>query len=159
MVKDDLSEDVAELLISEIASRVPVAMADKEGPWKLLASPDAYIFGWLIGYSGLLGPVAGIMVTDYFLIRKTELDMNSLYHTEGAYHYSRGINPRAIVSLALGVTVALIGLLVHPLHFLYDYAWFVGFFISGAVYVGLMKLTAPATVGELETAQAGDDAA
>ena len=50
-------------------------------PWKLLATPDAYIFGWLVGYSGLLGPVAGIMVSDYFLIRKTELDVNSLYHS------------------------------------------------------------------------------
>ena len=128
-------------------------------PWKLLATPDAYIFGWLIGYSGLLGPVAGIMVSDYFLIRKTELDVNSLYHREGAYHYSKGINPRAVVSLVLGVAVALAGLVIKPLHFLYDYAWFVGFFISGAVYVGLMKVSAPAAVGELDASQAGDDAA
>jgi NCS1 family nucleobase:cation symporter-1 len=110
-------------------------------PWKLLATPDAYIFGWLIGYSGLLGPVAGIMVCDYFLIRKTELDVNSLYHREGAYYYAKGINPRAIVSLVLGVVVALVGLAVRPLHFLYDYAWFVGFFVSGTVYVGLMRLS------------------
>jgi NCS1 family nucleobase:cation symporter-1 len=124
-------------------------------PWKLLATPDAYIFGWLIGYSGLLGPVAGIMVADYFLIRKTELDVNSLYHSEGAYHYARGINPRAIVALVLGVVIALAGLAIRPLHFLYDYAWFVGFFISGAVYVLLMKISAPALAGELETARAG----
>ena len=78
-------------------------------PWKLLATPDAYIFGWLVGYSGLLGPVAGIMVCDYFLIRKTELDVNSLYHSEGAYHYSKGINPRAIMALVVGVAVALVG--------------------------------------------------
>ncbi len=113
-------------------------------PWKLLASPDAYIFGWLVGYSGLLGPVAGIMVCDYFLIRKTELDVNSLYHSEGAYHYTKGINPRAIVALVLGVAIALVGLFVKPLHFLYDYAWFVGFFTAGAVYVTLMRLVAPA---------------
>jgi NCS1 family nucleobase:cation symporter-1 len=113
-------------------------------PWKLLASPDAYIFGWLVGYSGLLGPVAGIMVTDYFLIRKTELDVNSLYHREGAYHYIKGINPRAIVALVLGVGIALIGLAVNALHFLYDYAWFVGFFTAGFVYVALMKFAAPA---------------
>ncbi len=124
-------------------------------PWKLLATPDAYIFGWLIGYSGLLGPVAGIMVADYFLIRKTELDVNSLYHSEGVYHYARGINPRAIVALVLGVVIALAGLAIRPLHFLYDYAWFVGFFISGGVYVALMKISAPALAGELETARAG----
>ena len=103
-------------------------------PWKLLATPDAYIFGWLVGYSGLLGPVAGIMVSDYFLIRKTVLDVNSLYHREGIYHYAKGINPRAIIALVLGVAIALVGLVVSPLHFLYDYAWFVGFFTSGILY-------------------------
>jgi NCS1 family nucleobase:cation symporter-1 len=113
-------------------------------PWKLLATPDAYIFGWLVGYSGLLGPVAGIMVSDYFLIRKTELDVNSLYHREGVYYYTKGVNPRAIAALVLGVTIALIGLVFEPLHFLYDYAWFVGFFTAGIVYVALMKLAAPA---------------
>jgi nucleobase:cation symporter-1, NCS1 family len=112
-------------------------------PWKLLATPDAYIFGWLVGYSGLLGPVAGIMVCDYFLIRKTELDVNSLYHREGAYYYAKGINPLAVGSLALGVGVALVGLVVGPLRFLYDYAWFVGFFVAGATYVALMRLARP----------------
>ena len=112
-------------------------------PWKLLATPDAYIFGWLIGYSGLLGPVAGIMVCDYFLIRKTQLDVDSLYHREGVYYYAKGINPRAMVALVLGVVIALVGLAVKPLHFLYDYAWFVGFFTAGIVYVALMRLSAP----------------
>ena len=70
--------------------------------------------------------------------------MNSLYHREGMYYYTKGINPRAIVALVLGVTIALIGLFFEPLHFLYDYAWFVGFFMAGIVYVALMKLTAPA---------------
>ena len=117
-------------------------------PWKLLATPDAYIFGWLVGYSGLLGPVAGIMVSDYFLIRKTELDVNSLYHREGVYYYTKGVNPRAIAALVLGVTIALIGLVFEPLHFLYDYAWFVGFFTAGIVYVTLMKVVAPAAFPE-----------
>jgi nucleobase:cation symporter-1, NCS1 family len=119
-------------------------------PWKLLATPDSYIFGWLVGYSGLMGPIAGIMVCDYFLIRNTELDVNSLYHREGMYHYSKGINPRAVVALALGIAVALIGLAVNRLHFLYDYAWFVGFFVAGIVYVALMKL--PATAPSLPPA-------
>ncbi len=117
-------------------------------PWKLLATPDSYIFGWLVGYSGLLGPVAGIMVADYFLIRRTELDVNSLYHRDGAYSYTKGVNPRAVVALALGVGIALIGVFVEPLHFLYDYAWFVGFFTAGILYVALMKLAAPAVYVE-----------
>ena len=113
-------------------------------PWKLLATPDAYIFGWLVGYSGLLGPVAGIMIGDYFFIRRTVLDVNSLYHREGAYHYTRGINLRAVIALVLGVVIALVGLIYAPLRFLYDYAWFVGFFASGIVYVVLMKSIKPA---------------
>ena len=112
-------------------------------PWKLLATPDAYIFGWLVGYSGLLGPIAGIMVCDYFFIRGTELDVNSLYHREGIYHYTKGVNPRALIALALGVAIALVGLIVPSLHFLYDYAWFVGFFTAGATYVAMMKFAAP----------------
>ena len=109
-------------------------------PWKLLATPDAYIFGWLVGYSGLLGPVAGIMIGDYFFIRRTVLDVNSLYHREGAYHYTKGINPRAVVALVVGVVIALVGLIYAPLHFLYDYAWFVGFFTSGLLYWMMMKV-------------------
>jgi nucleobase:cation symporter-1, NCS1 family len=107
-------------------------------PWKLMSSFGNYIFGWLIGYSGLLGPVAGIMVVDYFLIRGTRLDVVSLYRRGGPYEYTRGVNPRAIVALVAGVVVALIGLAVPVLRFLYNYAWFVGFFVAGASYYVLM---------------------
>jgi NCS1 family nucleobase:cation symporter-1 len=107
-------------------------------PWKLIATFGSYVFGWLVGYSGLLGPVAGIMVADYFLIRRTQLDLYSLYHRGGPYEYSRGINPRALIALAAGVFGALIGLAVPVLRFLYDYAWFVGFFLAAALYYALM---------------------
>src|SRR6202522_4874314 len=107
-------------------------------PWKLMSTFGSYIFGWLIGYSGLLGPVAGIMVADYFLFRGTHLDILSLYRRGGPYEYKRGINPRAIAALVAGVVVALIGLAMPVLRFLYDYAWFVGFFVSAASYYVLM---------------------
>jgi NCS1 family nucleobase:cation symporter-1 len=107
-------------------------------PWKLMATADSYIFGWLEGYAGLMGPIAGIMICDYFLIRRTKLSLYSLYHAEGIYHYSKGFNPRAVVALVLGVAVALIGLFVPSLHFLYDYSWFVGLFLSGVIYAALM---------------------
>jgi nucleobase:cation symporter-1, NCS1 family len=121
-------------------------------PWKLMSTFGSYIFGWLIGYSGLLGPVAGIMVADYFLIRGTRLDTLSLYCRGGPYEYTRGINPRAIIALVAGVVVALIGLVVPAIRFLYDYAWFVGFFVAAASYYLLMLryrtnlLAAPRTV-------------
>ena len=126
-------------------------------PWKLLATPDSYIFGWLIGYSALLGPVAGVMVCDYFLIRGTELDVNSLYHREGVYHYSKGINPRAIMALGAGVGFALLGVAIPALYFLYDYAWFVGAFIAGGLYFVLMKTAAPAPVVADSLSASGSD--
>lgn len=118
-------------------------------PWKLMSSFSNYIFGWLVGYSALLGPVAGIMVADYFFIRGTQLDVQSLYRRGGPYEYSRGINPRAIAALVAGVFIALIGLFVPPVRWLYDYAWFVGFGMAAAVYVALMRGVRVETVGSL----------
>jgi NCS1 family nucleobase:cation symporter-1 len=106
-------------------------------PWKLMASHTNYI-GWLVGYSGLLGPVAGIMVADYIVLRKTRLDADALYQRNGIYEYSRGFNLKAIIALVAGVLAALIGLIVPPLRPLYDYAWFVGLFVSGILYLLLM---------------------
>lgn len=121
-------------------------------PWKLMATFGSYIFGWLVGYSGLLGPVAGIMIADYFFIRGTRLDTESLYRRDGAYEYRKGINPRALIALVAGVFIALIGLLVPDLRFLYDYAWFVGFGTSAVVYLALMG-PAPRVGGATPLAQ------
>lgn len=107
-------------------------------PWKLLSDFNAYIFGWLVGYSGLLGPIAGVMIADYFLVRRASLNIDDLYRRGGVYEYARGFNPRALWALAAGIFLALVGLVFPPLHVLYQYAWFVGFLASGAVYYGLM---------------------
>jgi NCS1 family nucleobase:cation symporter-1 len=108
-------------------------------PWKLLGDFSDYIFGWLVGYSGLLGPIAGIMIADYFILRKRQLDVDALYQAEGKYSYSRGVNWIAIAALAAGIAIALIGLIVPALRWLYDYAWFVGFLVAGTLYLLLMK--------------------
>ena len=104
-------------------------------PWKLLSDFSNYIFGWLIGYSALLGPIAGIMIADYFIVRKAELKLTDLYLRDGAYEYSNGVNYRAMAALAAGVIVALMGLVIPGVRFLYDYAWFVGFIVSGALHI------------------------
>ena len=106
-------------------------------PWKLMGDYSAYIFGWLGGYSGLLGPIAGVMIADYFLVRHAQLNVDDLYRRSGIYEYQNGFNLRALVALAAGIVLALIGLVVPQLHFLYTGAWFVGFLVSGAVYYGL----------------------
>jgi len=112
-------------------------------PWRLLNDFSSYIFGWLVGYSGLLGPIAGVMIADYFLIRGRNLNVDDLYRRNGAYEYQNGVNYRAVAALAAGVVVALVGLAVPPMRWLYNYAWFVGFLMSGAVYAVLMGRTAP----------------
>jgi nucleobase:cation symporter-1, NCS1 family len=120
-------------------------------PWKLLTDFNSYIFGWLVGYSGLLGPIAGVIITDYFFIRKTNLDVPSLYQRNGIYEYRKGMNPIAMVSLAAGIVVALGGLIVPSVRWLYDYAWFVGFAVAAVVYYAGMQATHGLRRGQLAT--------
>ena len=109
-------------------------------PWKLLASYKSLIFGWLGGYASFLGPVAGIMICDYFVIRRRVLVLEDLYLRDGVYEYSRGFNWAAAIALAAGAAVALVGLVVPSLYVLYSYSWFVGFAVAFGVYYFGMKL-------------------
>ena len=108
-------------------------------PWKLLANYSNYIFGWLLGYSGFLGPIAGVMICDYFVVRKKIILVEDLYERRGFYEFSGGFNWRAMAALAAGAGVAFIGLIVPALRVLYDYAWFVGFAASFLVYWAMMR--------------------
>jgi NCS1 family nucleobase:cation symporter-1 len=119
-------------------------------PWKLLANANTYI-GWLVAYSGFLGPIAGIMIADYFVVRSRNLDLQALYRRGGVYEYSRGVNWRAMTALGLGVLVALVGLLLPSLRWLYDYAWFVGFLISAVAYCVLMGKSPVAETSAVQT--------
>lgn len=107
-------------------------------PWKLLANYSSYIFNWLVGYSGFLGPIAGVMICDYFVVRKKIILVEDLYQRRGFYEFANGINWRAMAGLAVGAAVAFIGLIVPTLRALYDYAWFVGFAASFVTYWALM---------------------
>lgn len=107
-------------------------------PWKLLANYKTFIFGWLGGYAAFLGPLAGIMICDYYLVRKRVLVVDDLYLRGGAYEYSHGFNWRAVGALSLGAAVALVGLVIPAVRFWYDYSWFVGFAVSFVSYYGLM---------------------
>jgi nucleobase:cation symporter-1, NCS1 family len=108
-------------------------------PWKLMSDFSSYIFGWLVGCSALLGPIAGIMICDYYLVRSRNLKVEDLYRRGGVYEYKRGFNSKAIIALVTGIAVALMGLAIPSLRWLYDYAWFVGLFVAGAVYFLLMQ--------------------
>jgi NCS1 family nucleobase:cation symporter-1 len=108
-----------------------------------MANYGSYIFGWLVGYSGFLGPIAGVLICDYFIVRKKRLSVQDLYLRGGQYEYSRGFNWQAIAALAAGATTAFIGLALPALRVLYNYAWFVGFAVSFLAYLGLMKGAEP----------------
>jgi NCS1 family nucleobase:cation symporter-1 len=112
-------------------------------PWKLMSSYGNYIFVWLVGYSGFLGPIAGVLICDYFVIRQKNLSTQDLYQRGGLYEYSRGVNWQAIIALAAGAGVAFVGLFVPALRVLYNYAWFVGFAVSFCTYFVLMSKVEP----------------
>ncbi len=120
-------------------------------PWKLVADPSGYIFTWLVGYSALLGPIAGILIADYFVLRRTHLDVEALYRADGEYRYTNGFSIAGLTALAVAVLPNVPGFLVTVKwvskdavpHFLvssYDYAWFIGFGLAFVIYLILRKL-------------------
>ncbi|MGJ8663043.1 MAG: NCS1 family nucleobase:cation symporter-1 [Marinicella sp.] len=114
-------------------------------PWKLLETAGGYLFVWLIGYSALLGPIAGILIVDYFLVRKRELNADELFDHEGRYG---AWNWAGMTALIIGIAPNLPGFLHAadivdgvPAVFdtLYSYAWFVGLALAGVVYLVLNR--------------------
>jgi NCS1 family nucleobase:cation symporter-1 len=132
---------------NSIASAFPRAVSFRAGgmiaavlgvllcPWLVL---DMYI-GWLVSYSGLLGAVSGVLLADYWLLRRTRLDLAGLYQSRGPYRYHRGFNLRAIAAMAVGIAVVLLGKLSPALAVLFQGAWFSGVLASGATYLLLMR--------------------
>lgn len=129
-------------------------------PWQLMSSMGAYIFTWLIGYSGLMGAIGGILICDYFLIRRQRLDVSELFKTNGIYSYGGGVNWRAVIALLAAVAPVIPGFLraattpggqiAAPNIFdsLYTYAWFVTFGIGFILYLLLMKVPSNQSPGE-----------
>ena len=117
-------------------------------PWKLLESAGSYLFIWLVGYSSLLGPIAGILIADYFFVRGMHLNTEALYQRGSDYEYHKGWNLYALLALALGIAPSLAGFLTAVgainnapafLVEIYNYAWFVGAFTSGILYYLFMR--------------------
>ena len=120
-------------------------------PWKLMSSMSAYIFTWLVGYSGLMGAIAGILICDYWVLRRQRLDLHDLFQLQGRYTYANGFNVRALVALVAAIAPVVPGFLhaattpggqvAQPGFFdtLYTYAWFVTFAIGFVLYYLLMK--------------------
>jgi NCS1 family nucleobase:cation symporter-1 len=120
-------------------------------PWKLYSDASAYIFTWLLGYSSLMGALGGILIADYWVVRRQRLVLPDLFREQGAYTYRGGVNPRALVALGLSVLPVIPGfiravttpggMVAQPNFFdrLYSYAWFVTFTLSFLIYLALMR--------------------
>src|SRR5688572_31801061 len=108
-------------------------------PWKLLADPSGYIFSWLLGYSGGLGSIAGVLIADYWIVKKKQLALEDLYLGDGVYS---GWNWAGVIATVAGCALAWGGLVIPALKPLYSYAWFVGFAVAAVVCVMLAKRVA-----------------
>jgi len=120
-------------------------------PWKLMATMGAYIFTWLIGYSGLMGAIAGVLICDYWVLRNQRLELAELFETNGIYSYSKGVNWRAMITLFFAIAPVVPGFVraattpggqvADPTLFdtMYTYAWFVTFGLGFVIYYVLMS--------------------
>ncbi len=126
-------------------------------PWKLLDTAGSYLFVWLVGYSSLLGPIAGILIADYYFIQKCQLELDDLYQREKLYEYKNGWNPAAIWALVLGVAPNIPGFLHAagvlesvPVLFqrIYDNAWFFGAIVASVSYYLFMRKLSPAELNQ-----------
>jgi nucleobase:cation symporter-1, NCS1 family len=130
-------------------------------PWKLYADASAYIFTWLIGYSSLMGAIGGILIADYWIIRKKQLSLDDLFETNGRYSYTGGINRRAMAILIVSIVPVVPGFIraaltpggavANPTFWdsLYTYAWFVTFGLSFALYVATFRTARPSDTAEV----------
>ena len=111
-------------------------------PWKLIADPRGYIFQWLVGYSGGLGSIAGVLIVDYWVLRNKNLVLADLYTVDGVYRYKNGWNPAAVIATLVGCALAWSGCVIPQLKPVFDYAWFAGFLSSAVTYKLLMTVPA-----------------
>jgi NCS1 family nucleobase:cation symporter-1 len=150
------ANDFAQLAPKKISFRIGGFITGVIGilmmPWKLIADPSGYIFTWLIAYSALLGPIGGILIADYFVCRRCQLNVTALYQSDGEYRFTNGFSLVALIALVVGALPSLPGFLVNVkllsetsvpplLAHLYNYAWFIGFAVAFAVYLLGRKLS------------------
>jgi NCS1 family nucleobase:cation symporter-1 len=148
----DFSNTIPKLISFRVGSLITGILGILIQPWRLLADPHIYIFTWLGFYGGLLGAVAGVLIADYWLLRRTTLKLVDLYRPDGFYRYTGGLNPRAVVSIVVGAVLSVGGAYSSPAGSgpfplsgligwfkpLYDYSWVVGLVAAFLLYYILM---------------------
>lgn len=121
-------------------------------PWNLYDSPVVINY-FLGGLGALLGPLFGIIMADYWLVRRAHVNVPDLYSesVDGEYHYRHGVNPRAVVALAVSGVVALLFVFVPALHPLADFSWLIGALLGALVTLLIANRKHPFTDRDGET--------
>lgn len=147
----DLANFLPKYIDFKRGSYITAALALFTFPWKLMEN-EASVFSFLGTIGGILGPVAGVMIADYFVIRKCTIHVDELYSASGRYMYYKGYNYRAFAAVALGAFMSLIGSCIPTLKPFYDISWFTGVILAFGTYIILMRLPPPLAV-HTETAE------
>lgn len=109
-------------------------------PWKLVSDPSGYIYNWLGTYGALTGPIASILIYDYYFVKKKRLALDELYLGQGSrYWYKNGFNIRAIAAWGLAILLPVLGKFI-PLFSVFSlYGWIVSFALGFVFYPLLMR--------------------
>jgi NCS1 family nucleobase:cation symporter-1 len=105
-------------------------------PWNLYNSPVVIVY-FLSGLGALLGPLYGVITADYWLLRKGRVNVPQLYTEDpkGAYHYSRGVNLRAVWAFIPAAIISTITALLPAFESVSPFSWLMGAAIGAALYL------------------------
>jgi NCS1 family nucleobase:cation symporter-1 len=137
----DLTNLLPRLLTFRTAAYLSIVLGFLAMPWQLLSSPET-LYSVLHNIGVVIGPITGIMLADYFVIRRQRMDVAQLFSSMGRYRYRAGYNPVALTVLALVVALLLAAEASSRLHDVYEHAWLVGVstaFIGYTAAAGLAR--------------------
>jgi len=135
----DLTNLLPKVFNFKSAAIVSMVIAFIYMPWKLMENP-AVLYGILNNIGALLGPATGIIIADFFLIRKQHLDITELFKVDGRYRYNKGFSPIGLGVLLISAMICILGEFVPAVGWLYSYAWFIGLFLGFAGYLAAVKI-------------------
>lgn len=150
----DITNFLPRVFTFKRAATLSIVLAFAYMPWKLYQSPATFT-NVLNNVGGALGPATGILLADLYVVRRGRLVVEELYTREGRYWGRGGFNFASLAVLVAGTALCLLGQLIAPLHWAYEYAWFVGLgfgFLVHLLVVGVIRLRRGAHPRELATA-------
>ncbi len=121
-------------------------------PWRLMENP-AVLYSILNNIGALLGPATGIIIADFFFIRKQHLDVPELFKVNGRYRYNNGFSPVALGILIISAAICIVGEFAPAVSWLYDYSWFIGLVLGFVAYIAVVRFISSGKGGVPEAYQ------